>query len=497
MSTPDGNSLETLLERWEPVIGLEVHAQLATQSKLFCGCPTAFGAEANHQTCPVCMGMPGQLPVLNGRAVEFAVRLGAGVGATVHTTSIFARKNYFYPDLPKGYQISQFDHPICTGGGVWVRTEEFGRRFIRLTRIHMEEDAGMSSHQADGSSAVDLNRSGIPLCEIVTEPDIRSSAEAIAYMKALRSVLRYLGVSDGNMEQGSFRCDANVSIRPRGSESFGTRVELKNINSFKFVGQAIDYEVRRQAELLESGGQVEQETRRWDSKRGVSLFMRGKEDAHDYRYFPEPDLGPLVLDSEWVAGIKADLPELADARAQRLVEDLELPLYDAEVLTAERALADYYERAVALASSSGRVSGKRAKGLSNWVMGELLRKLKEESLGIESSPISPEDIVGLVGLIESGDISGKIGKQLFEELWISDASPAEIVEKKGWKQLSDTSAIEAEIAKVLDANPGQLEQYRAGKQKLFGFFVGQVMKATRGQANPGLVNQLLRKMLDN
>jgi len=480
------------MSSWEPVIGLEIHAQMATESKLFCSCSTTFGAEPNHQTCPVCMGMPGQLPVLNQRAVEFAVRLGKAVGATIHSPSIFARKNYFYPDLPKGYQISQFEDPICTGGGVWVHTEERGRRFIRLNRIHMEEDAGMSSHQADGSSAVDLNRAGVPLCEIVSEADVRSSAEAIAYMKAIRSILRYVEVSDGNMEEGSFRCDANVSIRPSESDPFGTKVELKNINSFRFVGQAIDYEIERQAKVLDAGGVVGQETRRWDPKRGVSLFMRGKEDAHDYRYFPEPDLGPLVLDPAWVNRIGESLPELADARAQRLVSELGLPPYDAEVLTSEKALADYYEKAVELAEGDVAL----AKPISNWVMGELLRMLKDEGLSIENAPIPPEHIVELVQLIAAGDISGKIGKKVFEELWTGDLGPTAVVEANGWKQVSDTGAIEEEIRKVLADNAGQVAAYRGGKTKIFGFFVGQVMKATRGQANPGLVNELLKKLLD-
>ena len=478
---------------WKPVIGLEVHAQMATESKLFCACPTTFGGEANHQTCPVCMGMPGQLPVLNRKAVEFAIRLGKAVGATVHTTSIFARKNYFYPDLPKGYQISQFEDPICTGGGLWIHTEERGRQFIRLNRIHMEEDAGMSSHQSDGSSAVDLNRAGVPLCEIVSEADIRSSAEAIAYMKALRSILRYTAVSDGNMDEGSFRCDANVSLRASEDDPFGTKVELKNINSFRFVGQAIEYEIERQAKALNEGASIDQETRRWDPKKGVSLFMRGKEDAHDYRYFPEPDLGPLVLDPEWVAEIENSLPELADDRAQRLVQELGIPLYDAEVLTAERGLADYYERAIEVSAGEA----EDAKLISNWIMGDLLRMLKEAALSIEEAPIPPDHIAELVGLIRSGEISGKIGKKVFEELWVGDLGPAEVVEAKGWKQVSDTGAIEAEIVKILEANAGQVAAYRGGKNKLFGFFVGQVMKATRGQANPGVVNELLKKLLDS
>ncbi len=471
---------------WEPVIGLEVHAQLRTTSKLFCGCPTTFGADANHQTCPLCMGLPGTLPVLNRRAVEYAVRLGLAVGADVHPKSVFARKNYFYPDLPKGYQISQFDRPICTGGGLWIETEERGRRFIRLTRIHMEEDAGMSSHGGAGTSRVDLNRAGVPLCEIVSEPDVRTAAEAMAWMKALRSVLRYLGVSDGNMEEGSFRCDANVSLRRAGTEPFGTKVEIKNLNSFRFVGQALEHEIRRQAAILDSGGEVAQETRRFDAAKGVTVFMRGKEDAHDYRYFPEPDLLPLVLDEAWIEALAGDLPELADARAQRFVADFGLTSVEAGVVTADRALAEWYEQAVEAAGGASS-----AKAIANWTMGEVLRQLKEDGLEFDAIPLAPRRLGQLVALVDAGDISSSIAKKVFAEIWREDADPADVVEAKGWRQISDTGAIDAQIAEVLRAHPGQVAEYRAGKTKLMGFFVGQVMRATRGQANPQLVRERL------
>ncbi|MCP4868357.1 MAG: Asp-tRNA(Asn)/Glu-tRNA(Gln) amidotransferase subunit GatB [Proteobacteria bacterium] len=470
---------------WETVIGLEVHAQLKTATKLFCGCPTTFGATANHQTCPLCLGMPGTLPVLNRRAVELAALLGLAVEGTVHVRSVFDRKNYFYPDLPKGYQITQMDHPIVTGGGLWVETEERGRRFIRLTRIHMEEDAGMSAHGGAGTTRVDLNRSGTPLCEIVSEPDVRSAAEAMAYLKALRSVLRYTGTSDGNMEEGSFRCDANISLRPVGAEEFGTRVEIKNLNSFRFVGQAIDHEVRRQGAILESGGTVEQQTRRFDSKAGVTVFMRGKEDAHDYRYFPEPDLLPLELDEAWLAQLAGSLPELADSRARRFASDWGLSAVDAAILVADRELAEWFEAAVEAAGPEA------AKALSNWTLGEVLRQLKEDGLDPAAIPLAPGRLGQLAALVAAGDISSSIAKKVFAEMWCNDGDPAEIIEAKGWKQISDTSAIDAEIAKVLAANPKQVEQYRGGKTQLKGFFVGQVMRATRGQANPKLAAERL------
>ena len=470
---------------WEIVIGLEVHAQLKTATKLFCGCPTTFGGAPNHQTCPLCLGMPGTLPVLNRKAVELAARLGLAVEGTVHSRSVFARKNYFYPDLPKGYQITQMDQPIVTGGGLWVETEERGRRFIRLTRIHMEEDAGMSAHGGAGTTLVDLNRSGTPLCEIVSEPDVRSAAEAMAYMKALRSVLRYTDTSDGNMEEGSFRCDANISLRPVGSDALGTRVEIKNLNSFRFVGQAIEHEVRRQSAILESGGEVQQQTRRFDSKAGVTLFMRGKEDAHDYRYFPEPDLLPLILDEGWLDGIAGSVPELADSRARRFVADWDLSPVDAAILTADRELAEWFEAAVEAAGEEA------ASALANWTLGEVLRQLKEDGRGPAEIPLAPKRLGQLVALTDAEDISSSIAKKVFAELWCNDGDPADIVEAKGWKQISDTSAIDAEIQKVLAANPGQVAQYRGGKTQLKGFFVGQVMRATRGQANPQLVAERL------
>jgi len=470
---------------WEVVIGLEVHAQLKTATKLFCGCPTTFGAAPNHQTCPLCLGLPGTLPVLNRKAVEHAARLGLAVGGTVNRRSVFARKNYFYPDLPKGYQISQFDLPIVTGGGIWIETEERGRRFITLTRIHMEEDAGMSSHGGAGTTLVDLNRSGVPLCEIVSEPEVRSADEAMAYMKALRSILRYTGTSDGNLEEGSFRCDANVSLRPVGTETLGTRTEIKNLNSFRFVGQAIDHEVRRQTAVLESGGSVDQETRRFDSKAGVTVFMRGKEDAHDYRYFPEPDLLPLVLDAAWLDALAADLPELADARARRFIDTWGLTPVDAAILVSDRDLAEWFESAVDAAGP------EVAPTLANWTLGEVLRQLKAVGLEPSAIPLAPARLGQLVSLVGDGEISSSIAKAVFAELWTNDADPSSIVDAKGWTQISDTSALDAEIRKVLAANPGQVAQYRAGKTQLKGFFVGQVMRATRGQANPRLVGERL------
>jgi aspartyl-tRNA(Asn)/glutamyl-tRNA(Gln) amidotransferase subunit B len=470
---------------WETVIGLEVHAQLSTVSKLFCGCPNSFGGAPNHRTCPLCFGMPGTLPVLNRKAVELAARLGLAVGGTVHLRSVFARKNYFYPDLPKGYQISQFDLPIVTGGGLWIETEERGRRFVNLTRIHLEEDAGMSTHGGGGTSLVDLNRSGVPLAEIVSEPDMRTSAEAMAWMKALRSVLRYTGVSDGNMEEGSFRCDANISLRRPGTDVLGTKVEVKNLNSFRFVGQALEHEIRRQTAILDAGGEVQQQTRRFDTKRGVTVFMRGKEDAHDYRYFPEPDLLPLVLDAAWLEELAGTLPELADARARRFEVDWGLSPVDAAILTSDRQLAEWFEAAVDAAGPDA------ARALANWTLGEVLRQLKEDGLEFAAIALAPARLGQLIRLVEGGDISSSIAKKVFVELWAEDAHPAAIVEAKGWKQISSPSAIDVEIRKVLTANPGQVAQYRAGKTKLKGFFVGQVMRATRGQANPQLVGERL------
>ena len=478
--------------KWEAVMGLEVHAQLRTESKLFCGCSTRFGAEPNHQTCPVCSGMPGSLPVINEQAVEFAIRLGLAIGADIHDQSVFARKNYFYPDLPNGYQISQFDKPLCTGGGVWIEAKDVPRRWIRMTRIHMENDAGKSSHGEGGYSLVDLNRSGVALCEIVSEPDMRSPAEAMAYMKALRSILRYTGVSDGNMEEGSFRCDANISVRPRGETKLGTKTELKNMNSFRFVGQALTYEIERHIGVLEAGGEIEQDTRLWDTRKQVSVFMRSKEDAHDYRYFPDPDLLPLSVTSERIEKVRGSLPELADARAQRYQSDFGLPAYDAGVLTAEKALAEYFEEGVAAIGGSE----DKVKSLSNWIMGDVLRRCKDEHLEVTAIPLRPTRLVELIALIDEDVISGKIAKKVFDEIWGDDRPPMTVVEERGWKQVSDTGAIDEVISRILDAHPDEVEQFRGGKVKLKGFFVGQVMREMRGQGNPKLVNQRLSALLE-
>ena len=476
---------------WEPVIGLEVHAQLLTASKLFCGCSTRFGAEPNAHTCPVCMGFPGVLPVLNETALEFSLRTGVATGCHVPEIARWARKNYFYPDLPKGYQISMFDQPLAVEGHVEIDTPD-GPKRVRLTRIHMEEDAGKSIHDAhDDHSLVDLNRTGVPLMEIVSEPDLSSPAEAGAYLRALRSILQYLAVCDGNMDEGSFRCDANVSVRRKGTTELGTRTETKNMNSFRSVERAIDFEIRRQIEVVEDGGRIVQETRNWDADRGRSTPMRSKEHAHDYRYFPEPDLLPIETSAERADAIRADLPELPRERRARFRESYGLPDYDAEVLTARRDLADYFEAAVA--------HHDNAKAVSNWVMGDVLRLVREgrldDSLVIERWPVSPENLAALVGLIDDGTISGKIAKTVFEEMHETGDAPAAIVERKGLRQVTDEGAITAAIDEVLGKNPDKVEEYRGGKDKLLGFFVGQVMKATGGKANPKAVNEILRKRL--
>jgi aspartyl-tRNA(Asn)/glutamyl-tRNA(Gln) amidotransferase subunit B len=476
---------------WEPVIGLEVHAQMLTESKLFCGCSAKFGAAPNAHTCPVCMGMPGVLPVLNARALEFALKTALATGCEIPPVARWARKNYFYPDLPKGYQISMYEQPLAVHGGVDIDTPA-GRKRIRLTRIHMEEDAGKNVHDAhDEHSLVDLNRAGVPLMEIVSEPDIASPAEASAYLRALRAVLQYLGVCDGNMEEGSFRCDANVSVRRRGTTTLGTRAEIKNMNSFRSVERAIDFEIRRQIELIVSGGQVVQETRLWDADRGVTASMRSKEHAHDYRYFPEPDLLPLAVDRSRVDELRASLPELPVPRRERFVRDYGLPEYDAEVLTARRDLADYFEAAVARHAN--------AKAISNWVMGDILRLVRErrldDALVIADWPVRPESLARLVALIDDGTISGKIAKTVFEDMVASGEDPAAIVARKGLVQVTDTGAISAAVDAVLAQNADKVAEYRAGKDKLLGFFVGQVMKATGGKANPQAVNEILRGKL--
>ena len=475
--------------KYEAVIGLEVHAQLQTNTKIFCGCETRFGEEANTRTCPVCIGMPGVLPVLNKKAVEYIVKTGLATHCTVSPYSRFARKNYFYPDLPKGYQISQYELPVCEGGYVEIVVDGKIKR-IGLTRIHLEEDAGKNLHQAEsGASLVDLNRAGTPLMEIVSEPDIRTAEEASEYLKKLRSILRYIEVSDADMEKGNFRCDANVSIRPVGSKEFGTRAEVKNVNSFKYVQKALEYEIKRQAQILDEGGRVIQETRLFDSSKGVTFSMRSKEEAHDYRYFPEPDLVPIVVAKETISDIAKTIPELPDAKRDRFVKDYGVPEYDADMLTQSRALAAYFEEA-----ASENVSGQ-PKVVSNWMMGELMRLLNGEGKEIEDCPIRPDRLAGMIKMISDGVISTKIAKTVFEEMYKTGKDAETVVKEQGLVQVSDTGAIEQIIAEVIKANAGQAADYKAGKDKLFGFFVGQVMKASKGKANPDLVNQLLKKKL--
>jgi aspartyl-tRNA(Asn)/glutamyl-tRNA(Gln) amidotransferase subunit B len=473
--------------QYEAVIGLEVHAQLLTESKIFCGCSTKFGAPPNQHTCPVCLGMPGVLPVLNQKVVEFAVRAALATHCTVAGRSIWARKNYFYPDLPKNYQVSQYELPLAEHGYLDIEAEGAAKR-VGITRIHMEEDAGKLIHDpAQGVSYVDFNRTGTPLMEIVSEPDMRTPEEAAAYLKALRDILVYLEICDGNMEEGSFRCDANVSIRPVGREAFGTRAELKNMNSFRNVAKAIEYEIRRQRAVLDDGGQVVQETRLWDAQANKTVSMRGKEEAHDYRYLPDPDLLPLVVETAWVERVRSKLPELPEEKRARFMEQYGLPVYDAGVLTASRPLADYLESAVR--------AGAAPKAASNWIMSELLGALNAEGKEITQSPVAAGQLVKLIGLVDSGEISGKIAKQVFAEMMQSGLDPEAVVEQKGLKQVSDTGALEAVLQKIFDANPGQVEQFKAGKDKLMGFFVGQAMKETKGQANPAILNELVKKLL--
>ncbi len=472
---------------FEAVIGLEVHAQLLTDTKIFCGCPTKFGAAPNSQTCPICLGMPGVLPVLNKKVVEYAMKAALATGCEIQPMSRFARKNYFYPDLPKGYQISQYELPIALAGHIDIPVES-GHKRIGITRIHMEEDAGKSMHEGiAGASHVDLNRAGTPLIEIVSEPDMRNSDEAVEYLKRLRAIVMYLEVCDGNMEEGSFRCDANVSIMPKGETKFGTRAELKNINSFRFVQKAIEYEIKRQKALIMDGGKVVQETRLFDTVKGVTVSMRGKEEAHDYRYFPDPDLVPLEIGSDWIEEVRKTLPELPADKVKRFVADYGIPEYDAEVLSISKALADYYEE-------TAKLSGQ-PKVASNWIMGDLLRLLKEDDKEIEESPASPRHVAEMIKLIDNGIISGKIAKTVMEEMYNTGKMPEDVVKEKGLVQVTDTGAIETVIDEVLAENADSVAAYRSGKDKLFGFFVGQVMKKSQGKANPGAVNDLLKKKL--
>ncbi|HEX9401703.1 MAG TPA: Asp-tRNA(Asn)/Glu-tRNA(Gln) amidotransferase subunit GatB [Anaeromyxobacter sp.] len=477
---------------FQVVIGLEVHAQLLTRSKIFCGCSTEFGGEPNSHVCPVCLGLPGVLPRLNAQVVEMAVRTGLALGSRPREKSVFARKNYFYPDLPKGYQISQYELPICEGGAVDVTVDGEEKR-IRLVRIHMEEDAGKNLHDVspDGSSGVDLNRAGVPLVEIVSEPDLRSVDEAVEYLKALRAILMYLGVNDGNLQEGSFRCDANVSIMPRGAEKYGTRCEIKNMNSFRFLRAAIDYEVRRQVELVESGGRVVQETRLFDPDRGETRSMRSKEEAHDYRYFPEPDLPPVLVSRELVERVRAELPELPRARAARYQRDLGLSAYDAALLVSERPVAEFFDAALA---AYGRAPDA-AKRLANWMNGEVARLANERGEGPAAWKLTPARLAAILRLVDAQTLGGPGAKQVLEEVFATGAEPDEIVRAKGLAQVSDAGAIEAAVDAVLAASATEIERYRAGNKKLMGFFVGQVMKAMKGKGNPAVVNALLKQKL--
>jgi len=473
---------------YEPVIGLEVHAQLKTKTKIFCSCSTRFGAPPNTHTCPVCLGMPGVLPVLNKRVVEYTLRMALATHCKINRESRFARKNYFYPDLPKGYQISQYELPIARDGFVDIDINS-GKKRIGITRIHMEEDAGKLTHDPDRPlSMVDFNRTGVPLMEIVSEPDIRTPEEAGAYLRNLRAIVRYLDISDGNMEEGSFRCDANVSIRPKGAEAFGTRAELKNLNSFKHVEKALSFEIFRQKEILEDGGQIIQETRLWDPDKNRSTSMRGKEEAHDYRYFPDPDLLPLVIDDDWIDSIQNSIPELPDEKKERFMDEYHLPAYDADFLTSNRELADYFETCVK--------DFPNPKQVSNWVMGSLMGLLNVQGKSITESPISSKDLAQLLQLIDKKTISSKIAKTVFDEMAQTGRPPEEIVTEKGLVQVTDKSAIKAVVLKVLQQCSTEVKDYKNGKTKLFGFFVGQVMKETKGKANPKMVNEILKNLLE-
>ena len=488
-STPD--TAIAASSKYEPVIGLEVHVQLLTASKIFCSCSTRFGAPPNTNVCPVCLGLPGALPVLNKKAVEFATLAAMALNCRINQTSIFARKNYFYPDLPKGYQISQYDMPLAEHGFIGIKTDAEKKK-IGITRVHLEEDAGKSLHEgfpdAAEKTAIDLNRSGVPLIEIVSEPEIASPDEAYEYLTRLKEIILYTGVSDGNMEEGSLRCDANISVRPRGQKKFGTKTEIKNVNSFRFIREALGYEIGRQIEVIDSGGEITQETRLYNANEGKTYGMRSKEQAHDYRYFPEPDLLPLVVDEKWKAQIAQSLPELPEARRQRMVTEYGITEYDAQVLTDSRSLADQFEAAAKVA--------KNPKRVANLVQGELMGRLKAKGLEIEQSPISMKGVAASADLVESGAISGKMLKDFYDLSFERGKDFPAVYEEEGRPQQStDVSALEKKIDEVIAGNPKQLEQYRAGKKTMLGFFVGQVMKASKGQANPQIVNELLTKKL--
>lgn len=476
--------------KYEIVIGLEVHAELKTASKIFCGCSTHFGAEQNTNVCPVCLGLPGSLPVLNQRAVEFAIRAGLALNCKIAEFSKFDRKNYYYPDLPKNYQISQYDLPVCEHGYLDIEVDGVTKR-IGITRIHLEEDAGKLVHPhtitTSSYAYVDYNRAGVPLVEIVSEPDIRTPEEARAYLTKLRAILEYCDISDCKMEEGSLRCDANISLRPVGADYFGTKAELKNMNSFKAVQKGLEYEAMRQEEVLEDGGTIRQETRTWDEAKGVTLSMRSKEQAHDYRYFPDPDLVPLLISREQVAEVRQTLPELPDARKARLVEQDGLPDYDAEVITASKAVADYYDAVKELVNDP--------KTIANWIMGDMMKQLNTRGISISECAVTPGHLAEMIQLLNKGTISGKIAKTVFEEMFASGKKPGDVVQEKGLVQISDESAIVAIVEQIIAANPQSVADYRAGKDKAIGFLVGQVMKQSKGRANPEMVNKLLKERL--
>ncbi len=473
--------------KYEAVIGLEVHAQLSTESKAFCGCSTKFGVDPNSNVCPVCLGHPGVLPVLNKKVVEFTVLMGLATNCKINQQSIFARKNYFYPDLPKGYQISQYEEPICENGFIEIKTKDGYLNKIGITRIHMEEDAGKSIHTSTNYSLVDVNRCGVPLIEIVSEPDIRTPEEAYLYLSKIKQIVQYLEICDANMEEGSLRCDANVSVRLKGEKNFGVKTEIKNMNSFRNVERAIEYEIKRQIELIEEGEKIIQQTLLWDADLNEAFPMRSKEEAHDYRYFPDPDLLPVIVDNKWKLEIEKNLPELPDSKLQRFITNYSLSQYDAQILTQTKQLANYFEEAVSVSNES--------KMTSNWITGEVMAVINDKKIDISDFPISPVNLGKLINLINNATISGKIAKEVFAEMLENDLDPEEIVKSKNLVQISDTSEIENIIDKVISENLTQVEEFKSGKEKVFGFFVGQVMKETKGKANPKIVNEILRKKL--
>ncbi len=479
-------------DKYEAVIGLEVHAQLSTKTKIFCGCSNKFGSSPNSNVCPVCLGMPGTLPVLNKQVVDYSLRMGLATNCSIANHSVFARKNYFYPDLPKGYQISQYEEPICREGFLDIELEDGAKKRIGITRIHMEEDAGKSIHDSGSETLVDVNRCGTPLIEIVSEPDMNSAKEAYHYLYLLWQTVKYLDICDGNMEEGSFRCDANVSVRLKGEKKLGTKTELKNMNSFRNVEKAIDYEIKRQIDLIEEGGKVVQQTLLWSAEKNIAAPMRSKEEAHDYRYFPDPDLAPVIVDEEWITSVQEELPELPKARLNRFVEQFNLPLYDAQVLTQEKNLADYFENSAAELKKKDFDSYKL---VSNWVMTDLLRVVNDEHLSIQDFSVTPKHLAEMINLISDGVISSKIAKEIFDEMVKTKDFPKSIVEKKGLVQISDTSAIEKEIDSILANFTNEIQRYRAGEAKLMGFFVGETMKAMKGKGNPKLINEILLKKL--